>query len=71
MPLITDPKVDEILNKNTNISYVDTFFDQNQAIIRELFLQIRDRIIYKKITKRAVMQICEFFSIFFKANKHE
>lgn len=51
----------KIPDKNTNISNKNTLFDQNQTTIEEFFLQIEDRTIYKKMTKRNVVQTCKFF----------
>lgn len=60
-PPVTDPEVDEILEKDTNISDEDTSPDHDQAIIEELFLQMGDRAICERMTKRAVARTCKFF----------
>lgn len=42
---VIDPKVDETLNKDLNISIKDISLDQDQATIKKLFLKIRDKTI--------------------------
>lgn len=61
LPSITNLKVDEILDKNRNISSKDISPNENQVIIKKLFLQMRDKATCKKITERAVTRTYKFF----------
>lgn len=64
MPIVTNLEIDKILDKDINISNKNIFPNQNQATIKELFLQIEDRATYEKITKKAVARTCKFFLYF-------
>lgn len=58
---VIDSKLDENFDKDTDICNKGTSPDQDQTIIEELFLQIRDRTIYKRMTERVIVQTYEFF----------
>lgn len=59
-------KVDEVFDTNTNISNKNIFFDQDQATIKKWFLQMQDKIIYKKITEKAIIKALKLFLHFSK-----
>lgn len=60
LPVI-DLKIDKIFDKGINISNEDIFFNQDELINKELFLQIRNRAKFEKMTKKIVTQTYEFF----------